>query len=337
LKLLVDEVNKLGLKFGIWMEPEMVSPDSDLYRAHPDWAISVPGRTPTRSRNQLVLDLTRPEVWEHTWNSVKTVLKSANIEYLKWDMNRQLTDLYSSGLPADRQGELLHRYMLAVYRMQEALITEFPNLLLENCSGGGARFDPGMLYYSPQIWTSDDTDAIERLKIQEGTALVYPLSCMGAHVSDCPNHTVGRVTPFKTRGHVALAGTFGYELDITKISQEDRDMIPAQVADYHKYGDLIRNGDYYRLASFSENGKYDSWMVKKKDDSELLVTFVNVMNEANMKVRFIKLQGLKPGTSYREESSGRVYGAEVLMHAGLPMDSLHGDFSSGIRHLVKVN
>ncbi len=337
LKPLVDGVNALGLKFGIWMEPEMVSPDSDLYRAHPDWAISVPGRTPTRSRNQLVLDLTRPEVWEHTWNSVKTVLKSANIEYLKWDMNRQLTDLYSAGLPADRQGELLHRYVLAVYRMQEALITEFPNLLLENCSGGGARFDPSMLYYSPQIWTSDDTDAIERLKIQEGTALVYPLSCMGAHVSDCPNHTVGRVTPFKTRGHVALAGTFGYELDITKISEADRDLIPAQVADYHKYGDLVRNGDYYRLASFSENGKFDAWMVQKKDGSEILVTFVQGLNEANTKVRFIKLQGLEPGVSYKDETTGRVYGSEVLMYAGLPMDSLNGDFDSKLVHLLRVD
>ena len=211
LKYLVDEVNKLGMKFGIWFEPEMISPDSDLYRAHPDWAIAVSDRTAAMARNQYVLDLTRKEVRDYAYECVAKILRSANIEYVKWDMNRPLSDIGSQGLPADRQGEIYHRYVLAVYEMQERLITEFPHLLLENCSGGGARFDPGMLYYSPQIWCSDDTDAVERLSIQEGTALIYPLSTMGAHVSDCPNHTVGRVTPFETRGYVALAGTFGYE------------------------------------------------------------------------------------------------------------------------------
>lgn len=336
LKYLVDEVNKLGLKFGIWMEPEMVSPDSDLYRAHPDWAIQIPGRTPGLSRNQLVLDLTRPEVWEHTWNSIKSVLESANIEYLKWDMNRQLADLYSAGLPADRQGELYHRYVLAVYRLQEKLVTAFPNLLIENCSGGGARFDPGMLYYSPQIWTSDDTDAIERLSIQEGTAMVYPLSTMGAHVSDCPNHAVGRVTPFKTRGHVALAGTFGYELDITRISEEDRAQIPIQVKQYHKYNDLVREGDYYRLASLADNGEYDAWMVKSQDEREILVTFVQVLNHPNFKSRTLCLQGLNPEKTYRDCESGRTYGADTLMYAGLPIARSWGDFKSTLIHLEEV-
>ena len=336
LKYLVDEVNKLGLKFGIWMEPEMVSPDSALYRAHPDWAIRIPGRAPGLSRNQLVLDLTRPEVWEHTWHSIETVLKSANIEYLKWDMNRQLADLYSAGLPADRQGELYHRYVLAVYRLQEKLVTTFPDLLIENCSGGGARFDPGMLYYSPQIWTSDDTDAIERLSIQEGTALIYPLSTMGAHVSDCPNHAVGRVTPFKTRGHVALAGTFGYELDITKISIEDRAQIPIQVAQYHKYNDLVREGDYYRLASLADNGEYDAWMVKSQDEREILVTFVQVLNHPNFKSRTLCLQGLDPQKTYRDCESGRNYGADTLMYAGLPIPRSWGDFKSTLIHLEEV-
>lgn len=207
LKYLVDEVNKLGLKFGIWMEPEMISPDSKLYEQHPDWAIAVPGRTATLSRNQYVLDLSRKEVRDYVYCMISNILHSANIEYVKWDMNRQLSDMGSYELPADRQGELYHRYVLGVYELQERLITEFPDLLLENCSGGGARFDPGMLYYSPQIWCSDDTDAVERLKIQEGTALMYPLSAMGAHISVCPNHTVGRNTPFETRGNVALAGT----------------------------------------------------------------------------------------------------------------------------------
>ncbi len=335
LKRLVDEVNKIGLKFGIWMEPEMISPDSDLYRAHPDWAIKVPKKEPSLARNQLVLDITREEVWNHTWNSIEKTLKSANIEYLKWDMNRQLSELNSLCLPSDRQGELYHRYVLAVYRLQEKLVSTFPNLLIENCSGGGARFDPGMLYYSPQIWTSDDTDAIERLKIQEGTALVYPLSSMGAHVSDCPNHAVGRVTPFETRGNVALAGTFGYELDVTRIPKEDREKIPGQVKTYHKYNDLVREGDYYRLASYSENGLFDSWMVKSKDNKEILVTYVNVLRQANVKSRHIKLAGLVPGDIYRDEATGRVYSADVLMYGGLSVEPMWGDFTSTLIHLIK--
>ena len=328
LKYLVDEVNKLGLKFGIWMEPEMVSPDSDLYRAHPDWAIAVPGRTAGLCRNQYVLDLTREEVLEYVWSRIKAILDSANIAYVKWDMNRQLADLGSLKLPADRQGELFHRYVLAVYVLQERMCREFPHVLLENCSGGGARFDPGMLYYSPQIWCSDDTDAIERLKIQEGTALIYPLCSMGAHVSDCPNHTVGRVTPFETRGHVALAGTFGYELDITKIPQADRDMIPQQVAMYHRYNDLVREGDYYRLASYSENGEYDCWQVAAKDGSQVLVTFVQVLGRPNYHSRRICLQGLNPGAAYRVAGTEQVYGGDALMYAGLPVENPWGDFRS---------
>lgn len=336
LKYLVSEVNKIGLKFGIWMEPEMISPDSDVYREHPDWAIEIPGREPGLSRNQLVMDITRKEVFDYVWNSVESTLKSANIEYIKWDMNRQLTDMYSYGLSAERQGELYHRYVLAVYRLQEKLVETFPNLLIENCSGGGARFDGGMLYYSPQIWTSDDTDAIERLKIQEGTALIYPLSSMGAHVSDCPNHTVGRVTPFETRGHVALAGTFGYELDVTKIPEDDRNQIPDQVSMYHKYNDLVREGDYYRLASYGENGLYDSWMVKSKDGSEVLVTYVDVLRLPNVKSRRIRLQGLEPMAKYKDEETGTVYGGDVLMYAGFSFDPMWGDFKSKLIHLTRV-
>ncbi len=295
LKYLVDEVNKLGLKFGIWMEPEMISPDSKLYEQHPDWAIAVPGRTATLSRNQYVLDLSRKEVRDYVFDMISNILHSANIEYVKWDMNRQLSDMGSYELSSDRQGELYHRYVLGVYELQERLITEFPDLLLENCSGGGARFDPGMLYYSPQIWCSDDTDAVERLKIQEGTALMYPLSAMGAHISVCPNHTVGRNTPFETRGNVALAGTFGYELDITKIPQEDQEMIPQQVQMYHKYNDLVREGDYYRIASYRENHEFDCYLVAAKDKKEALVTFVQVIGRPNYHSRCIRLQGWTSG------------------------------------------
>ncbi|MDR0948012.1 MAG: alpha-galactosidase, partial [Lachnospiraceae bacterium] len=235
LAALVDRVNALGMEFGVWFEPEMVSPDSDLYRTHPDWAIALPGRVPARSRNQFVLDISRKEVRECIVGQMKKILHDANISYVKWDMNRSLSDLGSVGLAPDRQGELYHRYVLGMYEMQESLITEFPNLLLENCSSGGARFDPGMLYYGPQIWCSDDTDAVERLGIHESTALIYPLSAMGAHVSVCPNHAIGRNTPFATRGYVALTGTFGYELDVTKLSDEDKAMIPKQVAMYHAF------------------------------------------------------------------------------------------------------
>lgn len=336
LKYLVDEVNKLGMKFGIWFEPEMISPDSDLYRAHPDWAIAIPGREGSLCRNQYVLDLTRREVLDYTYESVAKVLRSANIEYVKWDMNRQLSDIGSAYLPPQQMGELYHRYVLAVYELQGRLMKEFPYLLLENCSGGGARFDPGMLYYSPQIWCSDDTDAIERLIIQEGTAMIYPLSTMGAHVSDCPNHTVGRETPFETRGHVALAGTFGYELDVTKIPQEDREMIPEQVAMYHKYNDLVREGDYYRLASYRENHFYDCYGVVSKDKKEALFTFVQVLNRPNHHNRRIYFRGLDPDKYYRVEGEEGTYSGDVLMKAGYLVSNMWGDYKSRLIHLTEA-
>ena len=336
LKYLVDEVNKLGMKFGIWFEPEMISPDSDLYRAHPDWAIAIPGRAGSLSRNQYVLDLTRRDVLDYVYESVAGVLRSANVEYVKWDMNRQLTDLGSANLPAERMGELFHRYMLGVYELQERMLREFPKLLLENCSGGGARFDAGMLYYSPQIWCSDDTDAIERLKIQEGTAFVYPLSTMGAHVSDCPNHLLHRTVPFETRGHVALAGTFGYELDVTKISREEREMIPAQTAMYHKYNNLVREGDYYRIASYSENHYYDCYGVVSKDKKEALYTFVQVLNRPNFHSRKICFKGLAPDKKYRIEGEDGIYTGDILMKAGYLVQNLPGDFQSRLIHMTEV-
>ena len=333
---LAEEINRLGMKFGLWFEPEMVSPDSDLYRKHPDWAIAVPGRTPGRARNQYVLDFSRSEVVDGVWEMMERVLSSANIEYVKWDMNRPLSDLGSAALPPDRQGELSHRYMLGVYSLQERLVSRFPNILLENCSGGGARYDAGMLYYSPQIWCSDDTDAIERLAIQEGTALIYPLSTIGAHVSDCPNHAVGRVTPFETRGYVALAGTFGYELDVTRIPEEDRKQIPAQTAMYHKYNDLVREGDYFRLASASENQMYDSWQVVSKDGTESLVTFIQVKGRTGQRSRRVFLRGLHPDKKYRIEGEDGVFGGDTLMYAGLQVAGMWGDFQGKLIHLVQV-
>ncbi len=336
LKYLVDEVNKLGMKFGIWFEPEMISPESDLYREHPDWAIQVPGRVAGLARNQLVLDMSRPEIQDYIFDLVANVLRSANIEYVKWDMNRPLSDIGSYALSAECQGELYHRYVLGVYRLQERLVTEFPHVLLENCSGGGARFDAGMLYYGPQIWCSDDTDAIERLTIQEGTALIYPLSAMGAHVSDCPNHAVGRVTPFETRGYVALAGTFGYELDVTRIPEADRNMIPDQVAMYHKYNDLVRTGDYYRVASYQQNRMYDCYMVVAKDKSEALVTFIQVMGRPSSHSRRILLKGLCPDKKYRIEGEDRTYLGSTLMQAGILVENMWGDYRGKLIHIVEA-
>ena len=343
LKYLVDEVNKLGMKFGIWFEPEMISPDSELYKAHPDWAIQIKGRPLTLCREQYVLDYSRKEVRDYVYGMMKKILDSANIEYIKWDMNRQLTEVGSATLPAERQRELWHRYVLGVYDLMDRLTTDYPHILLENCSGGGARFDPGMLYYSPQIWCSDDTDAIERLKIQHGTSMCYPCSAMGAHVSDCPNHTVGRNTPFKTRGHVAMVGTFGYELDVTRIPQEDRDAIPAQIEEFNKFNKLVRTGDHYRIGNMFEDNTWDAWEFVAKDKSEALFEFVQVLGRPNERSRRIKLKGLEADAYYYEENEPdkKISGA-TLMNAGINIakmwngDGLYGDFCSKILHFIKV-
>ena len=229
--------------------------------------------------------------------------------------------------------------------MQERLIIDFPNLLLENCSGGGARFAPGMLYYSPQIWCSDDTDAIERLSIQEGTALMYPLSSMGAHVSVCPNHAVGRVTPFKTRGHVALSGTFGYELDITKLSDDEHSQVQKQVQNYKDYSHIVRDGDYYRIASYRENNEFDCWASITKDKKQALVTFVQVLNHPNYKSRFVKIPGLNPDKKYKatyvdEEQtklSPVILTGETLQNAGLYIPRPWGDFGSILIYIEMMN
>lgn len=333
LKSLVDQVNALGVKFGIWFEPEMISPDSSLYREHPDWALQIQGRTGSQARNQYVLDFSRPEAVEYVYQSVAAVLKSANIEYVKWDMNRPLTDVASAYLPEEQQGEVFHRHVLALYALQQRLLTDFPDLLLENCASGGARFDPGMLYYSPQIWCSDDTDAVERLKIQEGTALIYPLSTIGAHISDCPNHIVGRTTPFATRAAVAMAGTFGYELDITKISEEDRAQIAAQIRTYQENIDLIQQGDYYRIASYQKNRLYDCYEIVSKDCRKAVVVFVQVLAEANMHNRLIRLKGLNPDSIYR--IGEKCFRGDALMQAGLSLRRPQGDFQAEIITLME--
>ena len=331
LKKLVDEVNALGLKFGLWIEPEMISPDSKLFEEHPDWAIQVPGRKPTLSRAQLVLDFSNQEVRSYIYDKISAVLRSANIEYIKWDMNRQLTDAGSNTLPRERQQELWHRYVLGVYDMMDRLTREFPHILLENCSGGGARFDAGMLYFSPQIWTSDNTDAIERLKIQYGTSLCYPPSSMGAHVSDCPNHATGRTTPFETRAAVAMAGTFGYELDVTRISEEDRKLIPDQIKRFKKYEPIVRYGDLYRLST-----EGDTWMFVSKDKSEAVFTTVNTCASANSYAKTFRLAGLDENSIYELHGLDLKLSGRTLMKAGFKLENSI-NYESKTVYLTAVN
>ena len=336
LKRLGDELGDLGVKLGVWMEPEMISPDSDLYRAHPDYAMSIPGRAPTLARNQYVLDLTRQEVRDCIFDQIAAVLRSAPIAYLKWDMNRPLTDLYSSSLPQERQGEVSHRYMLGVYQLQERLVSEFPDLLLENCCSGGGRFDAGMLYYSPQIWTSDNGEAIDRLGIQEATALAYPLSSMGAHVTCCPCHINGRVTAFETRGRVSLPGCFGYELDLGKLTAGEKNIISRQLEEYRKYGPVFHDGDYYRLASYAENHSYDAMMAVSKDKSLAVVLYVQVLSRAYRRSLRLPLAGLEETALYREAYSGVVHSGAAWMHGGALFPAVQKDFDAKLLVLEQV-
>lgn len=319
LDYLIREVNKLGLKFGLWFEPEMISENSDLHRKHPDWVIEVPGRERSLGRNQMMLDMSRPEVVDFIFNQMCALLDAANIEYIKWDANRHMTESGSRALPADRQKESRHRYMLGVYRLHQLLMDRYPKLLIEGCSGGGGRFDAGMLYYVPQIWASDDSDAIERLKIQYGTSLFYPCSTMGAHVSDSPNHQTGRDTRFETRGVVALSGTFGYELDLNKMNEEQRGMIEKQVADFHRLNHLVREGDLYRLTDPFANQYYCVWMQVSADRGEFLLSYVQSRCIPHGPLRSVRLRGIDPAKNYRCEFDGAVYAGSLLINAGFPL------------------
>ena len=335
LKNLVEEVNKAGMKFGIWFEPEMISEDSDLYRAHPDWALTVPGRSFTRARHQLVLDFSREDVRTYIFDRMCEILESANIEYVKWDANRHLTDVWSAKLPADRQGEVFHRYILGLYDFLEKLTQRFPNLLIEGCSGGGGRFDAGMMYYHPQIWCSDDTDAIERLDIQYGTSFGYPISTVGSHVSVCPNHQTGRSVSMKTRGIVAMAGTFGYELDITRLSQEEKDMVKIQVEEFKKYYSLIQQGDYYRLTDDGRKSPYVAWEFAAEDGTEALLNVVILRVRAYAMPYTVRINGLKPEAVYEVEGTGEKYSGAALMNGGYLLPVIWDDYQSVQVHFVE--
>lgn len=325
---LIKRINDLGVKFGIWIEPEMVSEDSDLYRKHPDWALTVPGRNPVRSRNQLVLDFSRKEVVDEIYDQICKVLDQGNIEYVKWDMNRSLMDVYSS-VTRD-QGRVLHDYVLGLYDFLERLVQRYPNLLIEGCSGGGGRFDAGMMYYTPQIWCSDNTDAIDRLRIQYGTSFGYPVSVVGSHVSAVPNHQTGRKTPLHTRGVVAMSGTFGYELNLMKLSEEEKQEIREQIAEYKSYAPIIQNGLYYRLSNptTEEICAWEFVHTDEKEQSKVLLNIVMQVIHGNMTVNYVKLQGLEETAVYREEKSGKRYTGAALMYGGMPLPIEPGEYQA---------
>ncbi|HPP85906.1 MAG TPA: alpha-galactosidase [Bacillota bacterium] len=312
-----NHLQKLGIKLGIWFEPEMVSPDSDLYRAHPDWCIHVPGRPRSEGRHQLILNLSKPEVCDYIYDSLAKILKTGMIAYVKWDYNRNMTEIANEQLPPDRQREVTHRYYLGLYGLLERLVTDFPDILFESCSGGGGRYDAGLLYYMPQVWTSDNSDAIERLRIQYGTSLVYPLSTMSAHVSASPNHQTGHVTPFNTRFTVALTGSFGYELDPTALSDEDKENVRRTAAIYKEYGDRIVNGTYHRLRD-PHMEDCAAWCIVSEDKSTCIAGYVLTHVRNYGPNERIRLRGLKKDAVYREKFSGKEYSGAQLCGYGIP-------------------
>lgn len=341
------KIEALGLKFGLWVELEMVNKDSDLYRAHPDWIIGAPGRFESHGRHQHVLDFSRKEVVDYIYEMISKVLRESSISYIKWDMNRYMSEPYSRGASAAHQGMVMHKYILGVYDLYTRLTTEFPEILFESCASGGARFDPAMLYFAPQTWTSDDTDASERVKIQYGTSMVYPVVSMGSHVSAVPNHQLLRTTPLETRGNVAYFGTFGYELDLNLLSDEEIEIVKKQIAFMKQYRDLIQvEGDFYRLLSpFAGNDA--AWMVVSRDQTEAIAGFYQRLNKINASWLRLRLQGLSEDSLYEvsrnvlgETKSYQAYGSE-LMYAGIPIDREElnekgGDFASLLYVLKKI-
>lgn len=332
---LTERIKALGMKFGIWFEPEMISEDSDLYRSHPDWAIQIPGRKPMRSRYQLVLDMTRQEVRDYLFESISRILMSADISYVKWDMNRSISDWCSAILPAERQSEMPHRYVLGLYELLERLTARFPEVLFEGCSGGGGRFDAGMLYYCPQIWCSDDTDAYERTKIQYGTSFFYPVSAVGSHVSAVPNHQTGRTTPIETRAVTAMAGSFGYELDLSTLTDEEKAEVREQVERFRHFGRLIHNGRYYRLSNPMED-KFALWSYVSEDKSEILVHGMVYRTEPNTLRYAVKLRGAAPEKQYKLDGSDTVYSGKALMIGGILLPRTWGDYSPIELHFTEA-
>lgn len=325
IKGLSKKMNDMGLKFGIWIEPEMVSEDSRLYEEHPDWCISIPGRKPTRQRYQLILDFSREEVVDYIFQQIYEEFKDASISYIKWDMNRSMTDRYSRSLPADRQGELSHRYVLGLYSLMERLTKAFPEVRFEGCSGGGGRFDMGILYYMPQIWCSDDTDAIERIHIQYGTSMIYPPSTMGSHVSECPNQQTGRHVSIDTRAAVAYFGTFGYELNLGELVEEEQEVVRKQIQYYKAYGKVLSHGTYYRLTNVYEETEYAAWQSVSPDKTCSIMSFVQLKSGANKGIIYIRAKGLNETALYHIKELNLVLSGSSLMYAGIPMPVIKAD------------
>lgn len=330
LKELAEKINAKGLKFGLWIEPEMTNKDSDLYRAHPDWLLAEQGKRICHSRTQYVLDFSKKEVREYIGDMLENLLAEVPVSYIKWDMNRTFSEVFSNGNDREYQGKVCHKYILGVYELYERLTSRFPHVLFESCASGGARFDPGMLYYAPQGWTSDDTDAIERLKIQYGTSMVYPVSCMGSHVSASPNHQTNRVTPIETRADVAYFGTFGYELDLLKLGEEDKAEIRRQIAFMKEKRDLIQKGTFYRLKSPFE-GNETAWMIVSEDQKKALVGYYRVMQPVNVGFKRLKLKGLKEDTCYKVRGYDYdCYGDELMQVGMILSDSASGVWKKGV-------
>ena len=335
LKRISDELDKMGMKFGLWFEPEMINEDSELFKKHPEWALRDPLRLPTMSRNQMVLDMSNSAVVDYLYDCISKILSGAHISYIKWDFNRSISNVYSNNLPSDRQGEAAHRFILGTYSLLDRILKAYPELMIEGCAGGGGRYDAGMMYYCPQIWCSDDTDAIERLEIQEGSSFGYPVSTVGSHVSAVPNHQTGRTTPLHTRGIVAMSGTFGYELDITKASAEDREIIREQIRTFDRYYSLIQRGDYYRLGRREDHEIYKAWEFVSADRSEALLNIVVKKPEANAHIKNVKLKGLLETAVYELEGTERSFTGAALMYGGYAINLAQGDYPAVQLHFVK--
>ncbi len=324
---LSKKIHDMGLKFGLWFEPEMISVDSELYKIHPEWLMKINSREPLQGRNQFVLDFSNGEVVRFIGDQMEEILDGAQIDYIKWDMNRSLSDVFSKKLERDRQGEVYHRYILGVYWLYERLNQKYPDILFESCASGGARFDPGMLYYAPQAWCSDNTDAVERIKIQWGTSMVYPVSMVGSHVSVCPNEQMGRITPLKTRADVAYFGSFGYELDLNKLTESEQEEVKHQVEFMKKHSELIRTGEFYRLRSpFERVRELDdaAWEVVSGDKSKALAAYYRIGASVARKFEFLKLKGLDPDKKYTVKDTawslkddGRYFFGDELMNIGI--------------------
>ncbi|HII4494090.1 TPA: alpha-galactosidase [Clostridium perfringens] len=341
LNEIIEYINKLGMDFGIWIEPEMVNKDSELYRSHPDWIIHDPNRKPSHTRNQYTLDFSKDEVVDHIYNQIEKLLSDYSISYVKWDMNRYITECYSKDKGANLQGTVYHKYILNVYKLYDKLTTRFPNILFESCSSGGARFDPGMLYYAPQTWTSDNTDAMERIKIQYGSSLVYPLISMGSHVSESPNQQVFRETTLETRANVAYFGNLGYELDVNNLWDVEKEEIKKQIQFYKENREVFQFGEFYRIKN-PYNNNISAWMVKSNDEKTIILGCYKLLNHANEGKERVKLFGLDKDGDYKlSYPYEKEFKGDELMNVGISMNDDYfcnsgNDFSSVLYLLRKI-